>query len=113
MQDRSLLMSADGVFVTTPQQRLILERYFLYPDFHTFTVPYGINLGDLTPKSESENLKSENQQLKKDIEKLHSENRELKDLNNQSEQSKRKAHTEEEAFLLLCSKTIIVFIMPT
>ncbi len=58
LQDRSLLLSADGVFVTTPQQRLILERYYLYPDFHTFTVPYGINLGDLAPKSESENFKA-------------------------------------------------------
>ncbi|MEK6628037.1 MAG: glycosyltransferase family 4 protein [Bdellovibrionota bacterium] len=58
MYDRSLLDSADGVFVTTPQQRMILERYFLFPDFHTYTVPYGINLGDLTPKSESENFKS-------------------------------------------------------
>ena len=58
MEDRSLLLSADGVFVTTPQQRLILERYYLYPDFHTFTVPYGINLGDLAPKSESENFKA-------------------------------------------------------
>ncbi len=58
MEDRSLLLSADGVFVTTPQQRLILERYYLYPDFHTFTVPYGINLGDLAPKAESENFKA-------------------------------------------------------
>ncbi|MGZ3727549.1 MAG: glycosyltransferase family 4 protein, partial [Pseudobdellovibrio sp.] len=48
----------DGIFVTTPQQRMILERYYMYPDFHTYTVPYGINLGDLTPKSESENFKS-------------------------------------------------------
>lgn len=58
LHDRSLLLSADGVFVTTPQQRMILERYYLYPDFHTYTVPYGINLGDLTPKSESENFKA-------------------------------------------------------
>lgn len=57
MQDRAILDTADGLFVTTPQQRLILERYYLYPDFHTYTVPYGINLGDLTPKSESENFK--------------------------------------------------------
>lgn len=57
MEDRALLQSADGIFVTTPQQRTILERYYLYPDFHTYTVPYGINLGDLTPKSESENFK--------------------------------------------------------
>ena len=57
-QDRALLDSADGIFVTTPQQRMILERYYQYPDFHTYTVPYGINLGDLTPKVESENFKS-------------------------------------------------------
>ena len=57
-QDRALLDSADGIFVTTPQQRMILERYYMYPDFHTYTVPYGINLGDLTPKVESENFKS-------------------------------------------------------
>lgn len=57
MHDRVLLQTADGIFVTTPQQRLILERYYLYPDFHTYTVPYGINLGDLAPKNESENFK--------------------------------------------------------
>ena len=57
-EDRGLLDSADGIFVTTPQQRMILERYYLFPDYHTYTVPYGINLGDLTPKSESENFKS-------------------------------------------------------
>ncbi len=58
MYDRALLDSADGIFVTTPQQRMILERYYMYPDFHTYTVPYGINLGDLTPKTESENFKT-------------------------------------------------------
>ena len=57
VHDRLLLQTADGVFVTTPQQRLILERYYLYPDFHTYTVPYGINLGDLAPKHEPENFK--------------------------------------------------------
>ena len=55
--DRALLDTADGIFTTTPQQRLILERYYLYPDYHTYTVPYGINLGDLTPRSESESFK--------------------------------------------------------
>ena len=58
LYDRAILDSADGIFVTTPQQRLLLERYYMYPDFHTYTVPYGINLGDLTPKAESENFKS-------------------------------------------------------
>ena len=51
--DRELLKSADGVFVTSPQQRIFLERYYLYPDYHTYTVPYGIELGDLLPRSES------------------------------------------------------------
>lgn len=55
--DHALLQTADGIFVTTPQQKLILERYYLYPNYHTYTVPYGINLGDLTPKAESENFK--------------------------------------------------------
>lgn len=56
-KDRSLLDTADGIFVTTPQQRTILERYFLYPDYHTYTVPYGVNLGDLAPRQESANFK--------------------------------------------------------
>ena len=55
--DRKLLQTADGVFVTHPQQRLLLERYYLYPDFHTYTVPYGIELGDLTPKEKSTELR--------------------------------------------------------
>ena len=55
--DRQLLSTADGIFVTNPQQRIILERYYLYPDFHTYTVPYGIELGDLSPKEKSLELK--------------------------------------------------------
>lgn len=51
--DRKLLKTADGVFVNNPQQRIILERYYLYPDFHIYTVPYGMELGDLSPKEES------------------------------------------------------------
>ncbi len=57
LKERSLLQTADGVFTTTPQQRTILERYFLYPDYHTYTVPYGINLGDLTEREQSGNFK--------------------------------------------------------
>lgn len=49
-RDRNLLRTADGVFVTTPQQRVILERYYLYPDHHIYSVPYGVELGDLVPK---------------------------------------------------------------
>ena len=56
-KDRTLLDTADGLFVTTPQQRTIAERYFLFPDYHTYTVPYGINLGDLAPREESANFK--------------------------------------------------------
>jgi 1,2-diacylglycerol 3-alpha-glucosyltransferase len=55
--DRELLKTADGVFVTSPQQRIFLERYYLYPDFHTYTVPYGIELGDLSPKERSFELR--------------------------------------------------------
>lgn len=55
--DRRLLSTADGIFVTNPQQRIILERYYLYPDFHTYTVPYGIELGDLSPKEKSLELR--------------------------------------------------------
>lgn len=51
--DRKLLKTADGVFVKNPQQRIILERYYLYPDFHIYTAPYGMELGDLSPKEES------------------------------------------------------------
>lgn len=55
--DRQLLSTADGIFVTNPQQRIILERYYLYPDYHTYTVPYGIELGDLSPKEKSLELR--------------------------------------------------------
>lgn len=55
--DRALLSTADGIFVTNPQQRIILERYYLYPDYHIYTVPYGIELGDLTPKEKSLELR--------------------------------------------------------
>lgn len=55
--DRQLLSTADGIFVTNPQQKIILERYYLYPDFQTYTVPYGIELGDLSPKEKSLELR--------------------------------------------------------
>lgn len=55
--DRELLLNADGVFVTSPQQRIFLERYYLYPEFHTYTVPYGIELGDLSPRPEALELR--------------------------------------------------------
>ncbi|MFZ4403847.1 MAG: glycosyltransferase family 4 protein [Pseudobdellovibrionaceae bacterium] len=55
--DRQLLATADGVFVTNPQQRILLERYYLYPDLHIYNVPYGIELGDLSTKEKSLELK--------------------------------------------------------
>lgn len=57
--DRQLLKSADGVFVTSPQQRIVLERYYLYPDAHIYNVPYGIEIGDLAPREKSEALRKE------------------------------------------------------
>jgi glycosyltransferase involved in cell wall biosynthesis len=56
--DRQLLKTANGVFVTNPQQRLMLERYYLYPDFHIYTVPYGIEIGNLEPREEAKELRT-------------------------------------------------------
>ncbi len=47
--DRDLLVTADGVFVTSPQQRVFLERYYMYPDFNIFSVPYGVELSQFKP----------------------------------------------------------------
>lgn len=55
--DRSLLKTADGVFVTSPRERIALERYYLYPDAKIHTVPYGIEIGDLEPRERSEELR--------------------------------------------------------
>jgi 1,2-diacylglycerol 3-alpha-glucosyltransferase len=55
--DRDLLRTADGVFVTSPQQRITLERYYLYPDHHIYMVPYGVEITDLSPKSEVPELR--------------------------------------------------------
>lgn len=56
--DRKLLKTANGVFVTNPQQRLMLERYYLYPDYHIHTVPYGLEIGNLEPRSPAVGLRS-------------------------------------------------------
>lgn len=55
--DRQLLSTADGVFVTSPRERITLERYYLYPDAKIHTVPYGIEIGDLAPREKSEELR--------------------------------------------------------
>lgn len=57
--DRALLGTADGVFVTSPQQRISLERYYLYPDSRIYTVPYGIEVKNLEPRAKSEQLLKE------------------------------------------------------
>lgn len=49
-KDRKLLRTADGMFVTNPQQRFLLERYYLYPDLHTYTVPYGAEFGEMASR---------------------------------------------------------------
>ncbi len=56
--DRQLLKTANGVFVTNPQQRLMLERYYLYPDYHIYTVPYGLEVGNLEPREEAKTLRA-------------------------------------------------------
>ncbi len=55
-RDRKLLKSADGVFVTSPQQRILLERYYLYPELKTYIIPYGIELGDFSQRKGSHEL---------------------------------------------------------
>lgn len=51
--DRSLLNQASAIFVSSPLQKSILERYFLFPDYRTYLVPYGVDVQDfsLQPKS--------------------------------------------------------------
>jgi glycosyltransferase involved in cell wall biosynthesis len=55
--DRHLLTTADGVFVASPRERITLERYYLYPDARIYTVPYGIEIGDLEPREKSDELR--------------------------------------------------------
>lgn len=54
--DRPLLKTADAVFVHSPQQRMILERYYVYPDRRIFTVPFGLEVEDLSPRERSTEL---------------------------------------------------------
>lgn len=56
-QDRPLLNTADAVFVTSPQQMIALERYYLFPEFRTYRVPYGIEITDLSPREKSDELR--------------------------------------------------------
>ncbi len=56
-RDRKLLKSADGIFVSTPVQKISLERYYLYPSKKTYNVPYGIEVTDLSPREKSDELR--------------------------------------------------------
>lgn len=44
--DRKMIRHAHGIFVSSPQQRLILERHYLYPDQRIYNVAYGIEMAE-------------------------------------------------------------------
>lgn len=54
--DRKLLKTADAVIVHSPQQRIVLERYYIYPDRRIYMVPFGIEVEDLSQREKSEEL---------------------------------------------------------
>jgi 1,2-diacylglycerol 3-alpha-glucosyltransferase len=56
-KDREILKNADSVFVNHPQQRVMLERYYLYPDFHIYSLPYGVEIGQLELREKPLDLK--------------------------------------------------------
>ncbi len=56
--DRKILKTADGFFVASPQQKLALERYYLFPDAKTHMVPYGTEISNLEPKEQSQELRA-------------------------------------------------------
>lgn len=56
--DRRLLNTADALFVHSPTQRIAMERYYLYPDRRIFSVPYGLQIEDLSLKEKSGELLS-------------------------------------------------------
>lgn len=67
-KDRPLLKAADGIFIAHPQQRFLLERYYLYPDLKIHTLPYGFELSDFKQPENAIDIKKkwglpENSQL--------------------------------------------------
>ncbi|MEI7973919.1 MAG: glycosyltransferase family 4 protein, partial [Bdellovibrio sp.] len=46
------LESADGVFVTTPQQKTYLERYYRFPEHWTTLVPYAVEVSNLIEQAD-------------------------------------------------------------
>jgi hypothetical protein len=56
-KDKKILSVADGMFVTSAQQKTILERYYLYPMTKIHTIPYSLDLTDLSERQKSETLR--------------------------------------------------------
>ena len=54
LKDRHLIKSADGIFVQSPNQKLALERYYLYPEKKIFQIPFGVDMSELSPRSNSQ-----------------------------------------------------------
>ena len=52
-RDLKTLRRSDSLFVTSPRQRLALERYYFYPDSKIHMIPYGIELSN-EPLAEEE-----------------------------------------------------------
>ncbi len=57
--DRKLLKTADGVFVTTPRQQIVLERYYLYPELKTYQIPYGLEPLELRDQESLDQFKKD------------------------------------------------------
>jgi len=55
--DREITKNADGIIVTTPQQRKFLESYYIYPDKKIYTIPYGIELSNLELRDKIDDIK--------------------------------------------------------
>lgn len=44
VRDRAILSKSNSIFVTSPLQKITLERYFLFPAYHTYLIPYGVKI---------------------------------------------------------------------
>lgn len=51
--DKQLLKQASSIFVSSSLQKNILERYFRFPDYHTYLVPYGVDVQDFSLQEKS------------------------------------------------------------
>ncbi len=57
-KDRKLLKMSDALIVTNPREKNIFERYYLYPDWNTYILPYGIEIVEPSGKKKNELMKS-------------------------------------------------------